>query len=153
MADLVPLPPALGTLAFLGGLVVLVGFWLLISRIFAELSGWTLLARRYRYLGAPPTGARLWGQVVGLGPVNENRATNVLLASEGLHLEKNLLFRFGHPPILVPWAAIEYVCEGRFLWQRWHSLELAGVTILRVKGRAYEAIVPYLAGGQHAPAA
>jgi hypothetical protein len=132
---------------------VFVGFWLLISRLFAELSGWTLLARRYRHLGPRPTGTRLSGQVVGLGPVRENGATKVLLASEGLHLERNPLFRFGHPPILVPWAAVQYVSAGRFLWRRWHSLQLAGLTTLRVKDRAYEALAPYLPGPHHAPAA
>ena len=153
MRDPVPLPPVLGTVVFLGALAVFASFWLLISGLFAELSGWTLLARRYRYLGPRPTGTRLSGQVIRLGPVSENRVTKVVLASEGLYLERNALFRFRHPPVLVPWAAVQYVSHGRFLWRRWHSLELAGVTTLRVKDRAYQALAPYLPGGRHAPAA
>jgi hypothetical protein len=153
VADPVSLPPLLGTFAFLGSLVAFVGLWLLMSWLLAALSGWTLLARRYRHIGPRPTGPRLSGQIIGLGPVNETRVTRLVLADEGLYLERNPLFRFGQPAVLVPWTAVEYVSEGKFLWRRWRSLELGGMTTLRVKDEAYEALAPYLTSGRRAPAA
>ena len=34
----------------------------------------------------------------------------------GLHLRMNLLFRIGHPPLLVPWSEIDIGEESRFLF-------------------------------------
>jgi hypothetical protein len=46
------------------------------------------------------------------------------LSSAGLHLAILLVFRFHHPPLLIPWSAIVRCEEGSLLGFRWTEVEV-----------------------------
>jgi hypothetical protein len=129
-----------------------VAMWLMIGALLAEISGWPALAREFRTTHRP-AGSRLRNQVVALGPTSESGVTRIITSPAGLYLDSHPLFRFRRPPLLLPWTAIYYRGERRFLWRRWYEIDLAGITVIAVKPRAYQAIAPFLAGQHLDPAA
>jgi hypothetical protein len=124
-----------------------VGAWLVVSAILSEVSGWPALARRYP--GGPrPEGKRLRGQVVGIGAVSENSVTVLIPTDRGLYMYAIVLFRFHHPPVMLPWSDVHYAGERKLAWWRWVVLDIGSIgasTTLRIRPRAYAAIEPYLA--------
>jgi hypothetical protein len=84
------------------------GCWL-ISR-----NGWQQLAQYYRAPVTPPERAEIfWLQTASLrmpgtvGPSADYRgALRISCGPAGLGLSVIFLFRVGHPPLLIPWAAI-----------------------------------------------
>ncbi len=125
--------------------------WLMIGALLAEISGWPALARQFRTTHRP-AGRRLRHQVVALGPTSESRVTRFITSPAGLYLDTHPLLRFRRPPLSLPWTVITYRSERRFLWRRWHEIDLAGITIIGVKPRAYQAIAQFLAGPHPDPA-
>jgi hypothetical protein len=92
--------------------------WIALSILIAKLSGWARLARHYR-ADAPPDGARFhfqsagmrfWTSYSGCLTVGANR--------KGLYLAVWFLFRFGHPPLIVPWRDITMTACKRFFIQQ-----------------------------------
>jgi len=124
--------------------VFFIAMWLGITGILAEVSGWPRLARRYPGTAGRPDGTRFLGQVASFGWVSENNVTHLVVAGAGLYLYPLILFRFRRAPIMLPWGAIEYVSEWRFLLWRTHRLRLGGTTSIWIKQKAYDAIRPYL---------
>jgi hypothetical protein len=123
--------------------VGLVGMWLLVGAVLAELSGWPRLARRYLAATAP-VGSPLSGQVVSVGWSSERNVTTLVVSTEGLHLRPMILFRFRRPPLLVPWRDVAHESERRILGSRQYALKLGGTTTLWVKERAFQEIGPHL---------
>jgi hypothetical protein len=124
-------------------LLLVAGGWLLMWLIVAHVSGWPRLARRFR-CRSDPDGPHFCWQVARCGNVNDNGATFMVVSADGLHLYANPLFRVGRPPLLIPWAAIRYLGERHFLWWRLYDLELGGDVVLRVRGKAFDAMECYL---------
>jgi hypothetical protein len=80
--------------------------WLLVSAIISYIGGWMTLAKQFR-LKQPFAGTRWTGQsdqmrwIAGYG-----NCLTVGGCLEGLYLATMPLFRFRHPPLLIPWAEI-----------------------------------------------
>lgn len=129
--------------------IAIVAQWVVVCVLLSALSRWPALARRYP--GGPrPEGTRLRGHVGAVGVVPEHNVTGLVLATAGLYLYSHPFFRLGRAPVLLPWAAVRHRGAHRILWQRWHTLDLAGVTTLRVSDRAWQATAPYLQAGSGA---
>ena len=80
--------------------------------LLALLSGWAALARRYRCADDEPHGAEHF--VTGmLGVVSFRGALTVGIAEDGLDLRVMAVFRPGHPPLRIPWDAIQVEGEAR----------------------------------------
>jgi hypothetical protein len=77
----------------------------------ARLGGWGSLALRYR-AGAEPEGTTFRMQSARFGWVDYNGCLKVVVARAGLYLAPFPLFRFGHPPLLIPWSDL-HVLEVR----------------------------------------
>ncbi|MEO8362485.1 MAG: hypothetical protein ABI672_20835 [Vicinamibacteria bacterium] len=118
--------------------------WLSVGSLLSILSGWSRLANRFPAEGEPP-GDRLRGQVVGLGSINERNVTSLTPTAQGLYMKTMFLFRFMRRPVLVPWREIKYVRERKILWMRSHIFDLAGLTTIEVKARAFEMLQARLA--------
>ncbi|MBK6780540.1 MAG: hypothetical protein IPG75_13350 [Gemmatimonadetes bacterium] len=112
-------------------LLLFAGFWVAVTSLLAHLTGWPALAAEYPG-GEEPQGERLRGMVYGFRRVNENRVTTLVATPKGLYLTPMRLFRLGRPPVLVPWNRVRYEAERSFLWGRWHDIDLAGITTMRV---------------------
>jgi hypothetical protein len=98
------IPPVLAV-ALLIGIV-----WGPLLVIASGVSGWRHLARRYRWRGPPPAG----GEPLVRGRVGIIRYANTLRVARhetGLFLGQLLPFRLGHPPLLIPWSAVQTVYQ------------------------------------------
>jgi hypothetical protein len=83
-----------------------VTLWLLVSAIISYVGGWTTLAKRFR-LRRPFVGERWnWqsGQMRWIA--GYRNCLTVGCNREGLYLATMPLFRFRHPPLLIPWEEI-----------------------------------------------
>ncbi|TYZ14198.1 hypothetical protein FY528_00240 [Hymenobacter lutimineralis] len=89
-------------------------FWCLVVALLAQLA-WQPLARHFAVTGLPP-GEQLAVTQVSLGFVHYSHALLAVVTPEGLGLQPIVLFRVGHPPLLIPWAAIGPVHSSTFLW-------------------------------------
>ena len=80
-------------------------FWMGITFLLGQLGGWAALAQVYRFDGQFH-GDR-WGMQSGrLGFVNYNHVLTVGANSEGLYMKPLFFFRFGQPPLFIPWYDI-----------------------------------------------
>ena len=121
-----------------------VGVWLLVGATLAHVSGWPDLAARYPG-GDRPSGRVLRGQVISIGVVSEKNVTCLVPTETGLYIYASFLFRFMHPPILVPWAEMSYESPRRFLWMKWHKLRLGGgLMTMSVKDEGFRALQIFL---------
>jgi hypothetical protein len=117
-------------------LLILVGFVLIWSGVvwlLAWLSGWQRLARHYRCADAPQ-GQPMRPFLAMLGPVSYRGVLTIQTAPEGLYLSIIVLFRMGHPPLLIPWQAIKRQGIDRGLLIQWLALDLGDpkITTLRL---------------------
>jgi hypothetical protein len=83
--------------------------WFLICAIISFVGGWFSLAKVYR-TQVPFSGAK-WrgqsGQMRRLWLANYNHVLTIGASPQGLYLANIFLFRFMHPPLLVPWSEIK----------------------------------------------
>ncbi len=98
------IPPVLAV-ALLIGIV-----WGPLLVIASGVSGWHHLARRYRWRGPPPAGVEplVRGRV---GIIRYASTLRVARHETGLFLGQLLPFRLGHPPLLIPWSAVQTVYQ------------------------------------------
>lgn len=80
--------------------------WLGVSFVIAQIGGWATLAQVYHFTGEfrgerwSLQSARMrWG-------TGYNSVLTVGANQEGLYLAPLILFRFGHPPLFIPWYDI-----------------------------------------------
>ncbi len=78
--------------------------WTLAVWLIAKM-GWAPLAEAYPAKTWPARGLKVRWRSGGIGAVSYSSALNAAVTPEGLHLRPTLLFRAGHPPVFVPWAA------------------------------------------------
>jgi hypothetical protein len=80
--------------------------WIFIAYIVSWIGGWHLLTQRFR-TDSEFTGTvyRWFYTTMRLG-VHYNGALKVGGDAEGLYIAPMLLFRIGHPPLLIPWTEI-----------------------------------------------
>lgn len=129
--------------------IFFVAMWLGIITLLGAVGGWSELARLYR---EPAGTVRAPAQRFSMGsvslrrtglpfPVNYNNCVVVEIGPAGLHLRTWLPFRFRHPPLLIPWAQMERVQAGRFLFWRVLTISPRGVgTRLRLFGGPARAV-------------
>ena len=121
-----------------------VGMWFLVCGLLAYMSGWSALADRFRATDRP-SGRTLSGQVMGIGSVNENGVTRLMVTPGGLYMYPLFLFRFKRPPLLIPWHEIQYESTRKVLWTTYHRLRLGGdITTLRIKDKGFQELLPFL---------
>jgi hypothetical protein len=89
------------------------------------MGGWYELAQRFRK--TKPIGEVKIGEIKSkdfqfqsghlkrLYVINYNTCLDATVGSKGIALSVLFLFRFMHPPLLIPWSAIEH-CEPQDLW-------------------------------------
>jgi hypothetical protein len=90
--------------------VCFAGILLLVYSLFARISGWTVLAKRYGVV-TEPEGRKLTRQTIKIGPVRWRGCVTVIISQGGLFLAlrnskvKTLLSR--HPPLFIPWKELK----------------------------------------------
>jgi hypothetical protein len=88
-------------------LLYFVGLWCAVSFVISWLSGWRLLARRFRASEAFYGETWSWQSVRFRGWCGYNNCVTVGASPEGLYLSLMLPFRLFHPALLISWREIE----------------------------------------------
>jgi hypothetical protein len=132
-------------------------FWSGVVASISIVGGWHNLAKRFRQ---EETTFRISGEARGtlekfrwsslkMGPkffpTNYGNCITVTLSDDGIGLKVMLLFRPLHPPLLIPWSAIESIETGQelLLFER-TSIQIQGLANpIRIYGRAGQAIERY----------
>jgi hypothetical protein len=81
--------------------------WMLVCTIVSLIGGWFSLAKAYRTRSAfdGPKWRMQSGQMRYL--MGYNNVLTIGVSPQGLYLASMFLFRFMHPPLLVPWSEIK----------------------------------------------
>jgi hypothetical protein len=87
--------------------IYFLSLWLLVGATISIIGGWFSLAKLYR-TRVPFNGAK-WRMQSGQmrWRVNYNNVLTIGARPEGLYLASMFLFRFMHPPLLVPWSEMK----------------------------------------------
>ena len=86
--------------------IFLIALWIVVNFVISRLTGWARMAAHYPDMGG------FTGKVWRFQTVTTRRGmgykgnVNVGADSRGLYLSMFVLFRFGHPPLFVPWNDI-----------------------------------------------
>ena len=108
-------------------------FWGFVVWLISRVSGWQRLARHYR-TPTPPKGQPVSQMLAMLGSARHRGTLTLQAAPEGLYLTVMVLFRLGHPPLLIPWSAVKRRGTSAGDLSNWLTLELGDppVTTLRL---------------------
>jgi len=103
--------------------------WIGVCYLLSRLAGWSRLAGRFA-ARTPPDGIRFWIESGKVGWVSYNNCLTIHAGPDGLHLATWLPFRFGHPPLLIPWRELRNV-GSRKIWLlgEWLKLEVGSPSI------------------------
>jgi hypothetical protein len=127
-----------------------VGVWLFVVGLLAALGGWSALGRHFRDPGDAARGnfIELPGSSLMMRrapipfPVSYNHCVAVTVSGAGLHLRVMVLFRFRHPPLLIPWEQVERMEPGHHLFWRTLRIRLRGtgtrISLVGDAGRVVE---------------
>jgi len=102
-------------------------FWLLLNFIVSRLTGWARIASHYRNAGGITCKVWRFQTIATRWGMGYKGGTNVGADSRGLYISFGFLFRFGHPPLFVPWGDItiteKQISRSRMLELRFRKTE------------------------------
>ena len=96
-------------LFFFGTIILFVVLRVPFYMVLANVAGWAALARRYPWHGGVPANAH--HLVTGFVGATAYNLLSIAVLPEGLYLAVHIPFRPGHPPLLIPWTAVEAVYQ------------------------------------------
>lgn len=96
---------------------LLIVMWVGMSMLAAHVSGWHLLAQEYRHSGPVPDNMLKFRTITLRYFCGYNNIASFGVSPAGLRLAVFVLFRVGHPPLLIPWSDIE-ITDRKILWCR-----------------------------------
>ena len=83
-------------------------FWIILSYLISLVSGWGTIAKYYRRPeGMLLSGAKGFLTSLYLNRSNYTKSVHIRVDDFGMHLSVLFFFRFGHPPLFVPWSDIK----------------------------------------------
>jgi hypothetical protein len=100
-------------------LFVIIGpvFWCAVVGFLSLLGGWSRLGSRYA-TDKTPRGTALRWQTGAVGLVSYRNVLKIDVAQDGLFLAMPWPFRIGHPPLFIPWSAVQGATATQMLWLR-----------------------------------
>lgn len=137
-----PNPAVLGAIIVAVLIPLMIGFWVAVTGLLASMSGWPDLADTFPGRERPQ-GEVFKNAVFKVGSVGEKGVTTMIATAVGLYLVPATPFRFRRPAVLVPWNRVRYVESHRVLWRHSLTLDLGGITTLRVHPRIIPALVAH----------
>ena len=135
-------PAVLGAIIIAIVIPVIVVMWVAVTGLLASMSGWPGLADTFP-AGERPKGETFRNAVFKVGSVGEKGVTTMIPTTQGLYLEPMILFRIRRRAVLVPWNRIRFVESHRVLWKRSLTLDLGGITTMRVHPRVIPMLVTH----------
>ena len=116
----------------LGAVALFLGFWAGVVSLIG-FGGWRSMAQRYPAHEWPERGEgmRIGWQSGRVGMSSYNNALNAVVTADGLYLRPLRLFAYNHPPVFIPWEAIQGMDQAMF----GIKVGLEGGNGLRLSGR------------------
>jgi hypothetical protein len=124
-----------------------IGIWFSVMFLVSRLGGWHRLSSRYRLSGI--FSGKVWRFQSGkFNWAGYNSCLSMGGNEKGLYVAPLFLFRFGHPPLFIPWGDIT-VEKKKFLTWTYSEMRFLKVpgTRLRISGRLWNRIDPGLPPG------
>ena len=116
-----PMSPATAIVIFP---LFFVTLWCVVCFTLSRISGWALLANRFRADSRRPERTWAWQSARMRWGCNYNRCLNFGADPSGLYLSIMFLFRIGLPSLLIPWPEITVWKRRSFLFFRFVELRL-----------------------------
>lgn len=109
------------------------GSWLLLCRVLSMM-GWGRLAAHFASEAEPAPTARFHLGRSAVGRVSYKNVIVAEVSPQGLRLRVAPVFRPGHPPLLIPWAAIGAVRRDTSRWRSYYCVPIRfGVDTLELR--------------------
>ncbi|MEN6331728.1 MAG: hypothetical protein ABFD57_07065 [Smithella sp.] len=122
--------------------------WLFVCLILSRVGGWKKLAQVYRYDGQF-SGNRWRFRSCRMNRfVNYNNCLTFGAGAEGLYINIFPVFRFHHPPLLIPWSDIKEEKTKGIIFE-YRELSFAGVS--NVQLRIIASLAEQILNGQNRP--
>lgn len=124
-------------------LPIFAAWFCFVSFILSRMSGWAALARRYPCPAAPNCTLHSF-QSGRLGSVRYNSSLDVGLSVSGLYLRVFPLFRFGHPPLLIPWSELNGLRQKKILFWTFVEMDVGrpSITTLTIPMHLVDRLLP-----------
>jgi len=106
--------------------------WLAASAAVSMMGGWWALSDRYATSEPAPLSQK-WMVSGALGWTSYNNVLIVGQSEAGLRLSVFPLFRFCHPPLLIPWSEIRCIERTQSLFISSDVLEVTGDRAVRIR--------------------
>ena len=114
--------------------IFFLAFWLVLNFIVSQLTGWARIAAHYRNPGRFPEKVWRYQTITTRWGLGYKGGTTVGADAMGVYFSFGFLFRFGHPPVFVPWGDIKItekqVTRSKVLELRFRKTEDLPVRIL-----------------------
>ena len=108
------------------------------------MSGWKKMARKYRTFQSAPANTR-YGIHAMIGISRYNGILNLGTSSQGLYMSVMFLFKFGQPPLLIPWTEIKSIQAKQWLFYgEVYSIKTANNVRFMIPAKYLEDIQEYL---------
>ncbi len=108
------------------------GMWALITLLLSRLGGWNHLAQQFA-ARHPPAGKKFRSQSARLNLVRYNNCLTIYVSTEGLYLHMIVVFRLGHPDLLIPWSELHDPVTEQILWSKFVTLQVGHPTLARLR--------------------
>lgn len=115
-------------------LLFFVGLWCAICCILSLSSGWYALSKTYSRRTTTPTPGQTFGMssmsvrsassLFGALPARYNNCLSITVGQQGIDISMFPLWRLLHPPLLIPWNAIESCTEAQDWLSRYVQVTL-----------------------------
>jgi hypothetical protein len=156
-ADPTPISTTAIVLIVLGFPVVFGLMWFGVVGLLSAIGGWHRIASRFPGTGSEVVAESFSGASGALGarvfPVNYKHCLHVGVADWGIGLSVALPFRFRHPPISVPWEAVESCAQGWFGFWPGREIRLRSGERIILRGQCGAAVEQAWNARQPLPAA
>lgn len=112
--------------------IFFVGMWLAVCGVLAWMGGWSRMAGKYR-ARLKPAGKSFWMLSGSVGWVSYNNCLIARVCEEGLYLAVWPIFRFGHPPLLIPWSELHDPKGKRLLFWRFVDVSVGSPAVAKLR--------------------
>lgn len=129
----------------LGFMFIFPLFWMGITFLIGQLSGWGHLASRFQTNQIFPDNTKHF-QYGRMGFSNYNGTLRVGLSREGLFLGVFWMFRVGHPDLFIPWSEISEITpqETWFFGKVYHLKISSTNSTITLSGKSLEYLSDYV---------
>lgn len=112
-------------------LILFPAFWIGTLHLLSRIGGWHRLSADYTYSGTVPRPQFSWVSAL-IGWVGYNNILRLHLSDQGIHVSVPAPFKFGHPPLFIPWSEVKSRTSRRVLWSKLERLSIGSPPVATI---------------------